>query len=302
MAISRIQQTQVSGSLSYDDSLEVGSSLLSKSKLSDDLNALRSLIKDIKGTGNWYQGATQDLHQVYGAMRADGANADFQGEISSVGLASVGGALFVAGAAGLSGSLAVAGNTNLNGNVHLGDASSDSITFNAKAGSALDMNSYKISELAQASTLGDALAWGKNASVSDLIVSSGDFTVDASGNVSAASLYVSGAIAAAGAVSAASAAFSAASFSAAFCSACLISAALASAAVISAALTSAALISAALISAALISAAFLSAASRAAASRSAFSFFCSSSASRAFSSCTRRCSFLRSSAMVASLT
>ena len=80
MAISRIQQTQVSGSLSYDDSLVVGSGLLSKSKLSDDLNALRSLIKDIKGTGNWYTAATQDLNDIYGAMRSSGANADFQGQ------------------------------------------------------------------------------------------------------------------------------------------------------------------------------------------------------------------------------
>lgn len=107
MAISRIQQSQISGSLSYDiSSYTPGSGLLAKTKLSDDLNALRSLIQDVKGEGHWYAAATQDLAQVYGAMRAQGSGAAFQGAITTVGSASIGGLL------------AVAGNGDFNGDVY----------------------------------------------------------------------------------------------------------------------------------------------------------------------------------------
>ena len=174
MSKTQVQQSQIRGSLEKLDNLTIDNTLAPQADLQGDLNALRTLIKDIKGEGNWDEAAVQDLAQIADAMVATGANAQFQGDVEVLGALSV------------------------DGNVTLGDSSSDTITFTAKAASDLAMDSHKVSGLQQASTAGDALAWGQDASVSDLIVTAGDFTVSAAGEVVAAELKISGDSAAAG--------------------------------------------------------------------------------------------------------
>lgn len=159
MAITHVQQSQISGSLAFDAAKTLGVGLAGQSNLVGDLDALRSLVLDIKGDGEWYAAAGQDLKQVYDAMHASGSNAEMQGQLNVIG------------------DLIVSGNTIL------GNGSSDRITFTALADSLLNMNIHKVTGLDQATAAGDALAWGQDASVSDLIVSAGDFTVDVSGNV-----------------------------------------------------------------------------------------------------------------------
>lgn len=230
MAISKIQQSQVSGSLSFDDSLAAGSGLAGKATLKGDLDALRSQVNKIIGKSNWFDAldGTQDLADIYAAVHMSGADAEFQGDIQvggndikssggTVALSLDGANVSIAGAGNVAGNLAVGGgygdtgvtlysNGNLSmdgamlvkgaaqfdGNVILGDAAADTITFNGVAASALDMDAHKIEGLAQASAAGDALAWGQDASVSDLIVTGGDFQVTAGGAVSAASIGVTG--------------------------------------------------------------------------------------------------------------
>jgi len=156
MAISKIQQSQISGSLSQDDSLAAGSGLAGKSTLKGDLDALRSQMKRIIGKDSWYSAleGSQDLADIYAAVRMTGANADFQGtldvtgaatldsSLSVVGVANlqglvdVGGALYVDGAAGLSGSLAVAGAAALGSSLAVTGVAdfSDSVYIDGSAG------------------------------------------------------------------------------------------------------------------------------------------------------------------------
>lgn len=172
MAKTLVQQSQISGSLVLDDALAAGQSTLAPANrtLDQDLNALRSQINRIIGKTNWYDAldgadATgQDLADIYRAMHVDASNnAEFQADLSVL------------------------------GNVTLGDSNADTITFTAKAGSDLDMSgSYTVKGIQQADTAGEALAWGQDASVSDLIVTAGDFTVDASGNAEAVQLKITG--------------------------------------------------------------------------------------------------------------
>jgi len=105
MAISKIQQSQISGSLSFDDSLAAGSSLASKSTLKGDLDALRSQINKIVGKSNWYDAldGSQDLSDIYAAVHMSGANADFQGTVDVTGAATLDSTLQVAGAADFNG-------------------------------------------------------------------------------------------------------------------------------------------------------------------------------------------------------
>jgi len=164
MSRTRVQQSQISGSLSVDvsDSYVAADALTraegGSSTLVADLNDLRKQLNRIIGEGSWSAALAgeQDLSDIYGALHVDGSdNAEFQADLS------------------------------VKGNTTLGDAASDTITFTAKAATDLAMDTHKVSGLAQATAAGDALAWGQDASVSDLIVTAGDFTVDASGNVSA---------------------------------------------------------------------------------------------------------------------
>ena len=89
MAITRVQQTQISGSLSQDDTLAAGVELASKSNLKGDLDALRSQVKRIVGGANWYTAleGSQDLADIYAAVHMSGANADFQGTLDVTGAA-----------------------------------------------------------------------------------------------------------------------------------------------------------------------------------------------------------------------
>lgn len=102
MSTTKIQQTQMSGSLAFDDALDIsGSDYLQKAErtLVDDLNALRTQIKSIQGTDAWTDGleGTQDLAEIYAAMHVNGADADFQGELKVTNDALVSGSLEVAG-------------------------------------------------------------------------------------------------------------------------------------------------------------------------------------------------------------
>lgn len=162
MSRTRVQQSQISGSLSVDvsDSYVAADALTraegGSSTLVADLNDLRRQLNRIIGEGSWSAALAgeQDLSDIYGAMVVDASsNAEFQADLS------------------------------VKGNTTLGDAASDTITFTAKAATDLAMDSHKVSGLAQATAAGDALAWGQDASVSDLIVTAGDFQVDADGNV-----------------------------------------------------------------------------------------------------------------------
>ena len=83
MGISKVQQSQISGSLSQDDSLAAGASLAGKATLKGDLDALRSQMKRIIGKDAWYAAldGSQDLADIYAAVRMSGANADFQGTL-----------------------------------------------------------------------------------------------------------------------------------------------------------------------------------------------------------------------------
>ena len=87
MSRTRVQQTQISGSLSYSDNLAAGVALAAQPTLVGDLNALRSQLNKIIGVGNWYDelAGTQDLADIQGAMQVTGADAAFQGDVSAVG-------------------------------------------------------------------------------------------------------------------------------------------------------------------------------------------------------------------------
>jgi len=86
MSRTRVQQTQISGSLSYSDNLAAGIELAGQETLVGDLNALRSQLNKVIGEGNWYDplAGGQDLADVYGAMHVSGADAAFQGDVSAV--------------------------------------------------------------------------------------------------------------------------------------------------------------------------------------------------------------------------
>jgi hypothetical protein len=111
MAISRIQQSQVSGSLAHSSVEVTGSDLIGQSSLNADLDVLRSLIKDMKGSsGNWYDVASQDLAEIYGAFQASGANSMLMGDAAVVGSITGSSSLTIAGPSGLVGAV-TAGST-----------------------------------------------------------------------------------------------------------------------------------------------------------------------------------------------
>jgi hypothetical protein len=101
MALIKIQQSQMSGTLAGDVSDTVADLLADNRTLADDLNALRTQIRVIQGTGAWTDAlsGTQDLAEIYEAMHASGSNALFQGDVN------VAADLFVSGAAEVSGTI-----------------------------------------------------------------------------------------------------------------------------------------------------------------------------------------------------
>ena len=82
MSKTQIQQSQLHNSKDY--TLPAVSSALESgaATLSDDLNALRAMVKDITGKGSWYTAADQDLAQIYGAVQVSGANTTMQGTLT----------------------------------------------------------------------------------------------------------------------------------------------------------------------------------------------------------------------------
>lgn len=76
MARTFVQQSQIRDTEVKSDSSTLGSGLENTTDLAADLNALRSLIKDIKGEGSWYEAAGQDLAEIAGAMTVGAAGAD----------------------------------------------------------------------------------------------------------------------------------------------------------------------------------------------------------------------------------
>ena len=91
----------MSGTLAGDVDDRVTDLLAGNRTLADDLNALRTQIRVIQGTGAWTDtlSGTQDLAEIYAAMHADGTDASFQGEVN------VATDLFVSGAAEVSGTV-----------------------------------------------------------------------------------------------------------------------------------------------------------------------------------------------------
>lgn len=101
MSLIKLQQTQMSGSLSFDDDLNVrGSDYLQKTtrSLVDDLNALRTQIRVIQGTEYWTSelAGSQSLSEIEAAMKVDGTTVDFEGDVYIAEDAFVSGSLEVA--------------------------------------------------------------------------------------------------------------------------------------------------------------------------------------------------------------
>lgn len=121
MARTFVQQSQISGSLSYNDSLESGVGLTSKQTLGGDLDALRSQVKRIIGGSNWYDAlsGSQDLADIYAAVRMTGANADFQGALDVTGVATFDSAITGSAGMKLAGDLDVNSSADFQGAVNL---------------------------------------------------------------------------------------------------------------------------------------------------------------------------------------
>jgi len=111
MAMTKIQQLQISGTLASRVSDSVSNANLQKSNrtLEDDLNSLRTQVKLIIGGGAWTSSlsGSQDLADIYSALRIDPISgiANFQNNV------------FVTGSLSASVNLQVGGNISLAGNL-----------------------------------------------------------------------------------------------------------------------------------------------------------------------------------------
>jgi hypothetical protein len=83
MSLIKIQQSQMSGTLSGSVNDRVGDLLAQNRSLSDDLNALRTQIRVIQGTPTWTTSlsGSQDLAAIELAMQVDGDVANFANDI-----------------------------------------------------------------------------------------------------------------------------------------------------------------------------------------------------------------------------
>jgi cytoskeletal protein CcmA (bactofilin family) len=118
MARTFVQQSQISGSLAFNDTMGTGAGeLANKQTLVGDLDALRSQINKIIGGERWYDAlsGSQDLADIYAALHVTGTGASFQGAMDVAGVADFDSAVFMASDLGVSGSLVVAGLADLNG-------------------------------------------------------------------------------------------------------------------------------------------------------------------------------------------
>jgi hypothetical protein len=175
MAITRVQQSQVSGSLSYSDNVPLGSGLAAKQNLADDLNALRALVKDIKGEGSWYEAAAQDLAQIHTAMIAggvDGKDAEFQQDIHVLRNADVDGTFNADGAATFGSTMDVTGKATL----------SDELSVAKKATLLDELDVAKAVKLAKSGTQTEVRGDLKVDEGAEIV---GDFKADAKVDLSA---------------------------------------------------------------------------------------------------------------------
>ena len=113
--------------------------------------------------------ATSDTVQVGGIEITTSAGIAMDGyKVTGLGQASNSGDALAWGKSAQVTTLTATGDVSFQGNTTIGDTSSDTVTFTAKAASALDMNTHQITSLSQASNTGDALGWGQNAQVGTL--------------------------------------------------------------------------------------------------------------------------------------
>lgn len=111
MAITKVQQLQISGTLAaqISDSVTNGNLVKENRTLVDDLNSLRTQVKLIMGTSAWTDNlsGSQDLADIYAAMHVNALTgiATFQNDI------------FVSGSVSGSGNFSVGGNITLQGDL-----------------------------------------------------------------------------------------------------------------------------------------------------------------------------------------
>lgn len=121
MARTFVQQSQISGSLAFNDGLASGEGLAYKQTLVGDLDALRSQMNKIIGKTNWYDAldGSQDLADIYAAVHMTGANADFQGTLDVTGVATFDAAITGSAGLKLAGDLDVNSTADFQGAVNL---------------------------------------------------------------------------------------------------------------------------------------------------------------------------------------
>ena len=115
MKLTKLQQGQISGSLSMNDDMQV---LAGENRtLVDDLNALRTQIRKIQGTDSWTAAlsGSQDLADIYAAMRVNGDVASFQNDVHVADDAFVSGSLEVSGSVDFLADLVVGGDLTVEG-------------------------------------------------------------------------------------------------------------------------------------------------------------------------------------------
>lgn len=111
MSVTKVQQTQISGTLvaRVSDSVANANLLKANRNIEDDLNSLRTQVKLIMGTTAWTDNlsGSQDLADIYAAMRVNALTgvADFQDKVY------IKDSLFVSGSAIIAGDLTVNGAT-----------------------------------------------------------------------------------------------------------------------------------------------------------------------------------------------
>jgi hypothetical protein len=112
MAVTKVQQTQVSGTLGarVSDSVSNANLLKVNRTIEDDLNSLRTQVKLIMGTTAWTDNlsGSQDLADIYAGLRVNAATgvSDLQNDVYIAN-----GGLFVSGSSVIAGDLTVNGTT-----------------------------------------------------------------------------------------------------------------------------------------------------------------------------------------------
>jgi hypothetical protein len=111
MSITKLQQTQISGTLAgrVSDSVSNGDLLKVNRTIEDDLNSLRTQVKLIMGTSVWTDNlsGSQDLADIYAGVRVNALN----GTVNLQSNAYVANGLFVSGSTTIAGDLTVNGTT-----------------------------------------------------------------------------------------------------------------------------------------------------------------------------------------------